>query len=700
MRHESKFAAWIRSGGKSVFVLPLGPVRAPEAKFSVVPDRLLDSIIDDALATAVARLNGFLPEGVSVDISSVDLTAIRDQLRSSVADRLTETGVAVDANDPGINAILTRYAEELSGLFQRDALRLETHIWRSADDGRFRAAQAERTGTDLVTVKVSKLFDHVLAHAAELGFANVTDACYDEAAGTLCSTDKAVQNSYLFFDGLHLTESGQRIQADYYRALLGQLDGSAHDQPEGMARFALGTMDQLAARGRHARFAAWAASVPQQGLSFSADAGAGSDSGSFAGLGVGWSDGVDWTFRLDTAWQGGGIGGVPGSSDFDGWSVVLSGERRWGDFRLGASVGRLSGAATGFRTMPVALMRADHDTDVDGQFAEIAAGYVLDRGALTIQPAGWLRWSEVSVGRFTERGDTGLEMAFDGLSTSGVVAGLGVDLRYAATDRITPWLSVSWEEAISGFDGTLTGRLVDNSAGDIARTYDLGGGAGEVRLGADIDLGRGATLGLAGWANTNSDAGAYAASLLAGLVPGLPAATVQSISSVVQVASLYGIGLLGLVQPDRMLPPPGQMVAAVLAPVTGKYGRSALMPEDRARLAQAIERVMQRERLYHDPMLSLPRLASAVGSNANDVSQVLNAHFGLGYHDYVARLRVADAQRILYDPDRTETLLEILLEVGFNSKSVFNAAFKRETGLTPSEFRRRALATHASEGAA
>jgi len=370
--------------------------------------------------------------------------------------------------------------------------------------------QADRTGTDLVTVKVSKLFDHVLAHAAELGFANVTDACYDEAAGTLCSTDKAVQNSYLFFDGLHLTEAGQRIQADYYRALLGQLNGSAHDLPEGMARFALGTMDQLAARSRDARFAAWAGPVPQQGLSFSADAGVGSDSGSFAGLGVGWSDGVDWTFRFDGARQGGSIAGVPGSSDFDGWSVVLSGERRWGDFRLGASVGRLSGSATGFRTMPVALMRADHDADVDGQFAEIAAGYVVDRGALTIQPAGWLRWSEVNVGRFTERGDTGLEMAFDGLSTSGVVAGLGVDLRYAATDRITPWLSVSWEEAISGFDGTLTGRLVDNSAGDIARAYGLGGGAGELRLGADIELGQGATLGLAGWANTDSDAGAYA----------------------------------------------------------------------------------------------------------------------------------------------------------------------------------------------
>jgi outer membrane lipase/esterase len=319
-----------------------------------------------------------------------------------------------------------------------------------------------------------------------------------------------VQDSYLFFDGLHLTEAGQRIQADYYRALLGQLDGSAHDLPVGMARFALGRIDQMAARARDARFSAWGSDVPQAGLGFSAEAGTGSDSGSLAGLGVGWSDGVGWTFRLDAARQGGSLGGVPGSSDFDGWSVVLSGERRWGDFRLGASVGRLSGQAEGFRTMPVALMRADHDADVDGQFAENAAGYVVQRGALTIQPAGWLRWSEVNVGAFTERGDTGLEMAFDGLSTSGVVAGLGVDLRYAATDRVTPWLSVSWEEAVSGFDGALTGRLVDNSAGDITRAYDLGGGTGELRIGADIDLGQGATLSLAGWATTDSDTGAHA----------------------------------------------------------------------------------------------------------------------------------------------------------------------------------------------
>lgn len=71
MRHESKFAAWIRSGGNSVFVLPLGPtVRAPEGKFSVVPNRLLDSIIDDALVAGVARLPFGMADSLTAFVGS------------------------------------------------------------------------------------------------------------------------------------------------------------------------------------------------------------------------------------------------------------------------------------------------------------------------------------------------------------------------------------------------------------------------------------------------------------------------------------------------------------------------------------------------------------------------------------------------------------------------------------------------------
>ncbi|MDP3960110.1 MAG: phage minor head protein [Pseudorhodobacter sp.] len=143
MRHESKFSTWIRTGGHSTFVSALNSLAAPESKYSVVPDRLLDSIIDDALAEAVGRLNQYLQGNVSIDINAVDLTSIRDQLRSEVADRLTEIGVAVNPNDPVVTSIIARYAEVLNGFFQTEALHVDRYIWRSRDDSRVRSAHAE-----------------------------------------------------------------------------------------------------------------------------------------------------------------------------------------------------------------------------------------------------------------------------------------------------------------------------------------------------------------------------------------------------------------------------------------------------------------------------------------------------------------------------------------------------------------------------
>ncbi|MES2143761.1 MAG: phage minor head protein [Pseudomonadota bacterium] len=143
MRHESKFSTWIRSGGQSTIVLVLNDLVHLETKFSFEPDRLLDSIIDDALAAAVGSLNRYLPDGVSIDISAVDLAPIRDQLRREVADRLTEIGVEVNSNDPVITSIIARYAEILNGYFQTEALQIESYTWRSRDDSRVRASHSE-----------------------------------------------------------------------------------------------------------------------------------------------------------------------------------------------------------------------------------------------------------------------------------------------------------------------------------------------------------------------------------------------------------------------------------------------------------------------------------------------------------------------------------------------------------------------------
>lgn len=92
MRHESKFSSWIRSGGQGTFVLPLTSLVNLECKFSVVPDRLLDSIMDDALVSAVSRLNQYLPSGVSVDISAVDLTPTRIATAMAILKAVTGGG--------------------------------------------------------------------------------------------------------------------------------------------------------------------------------------------------------------------------------------------------------------------------------------------------------------------------------------------------------------------------------------------------------------------------------------------------------------------------------------------------------------------------------------------------------------------------------------------------------------------------------
>ena len=143
MRHESKFSTWIRSGGQSALVLTMNNLVDLETKLSVVPGRLLDSIIDDALVVAVGRLNQYLPSGVSIDISAVGLTPIRDQLRGEVAARLTEIGVTVSLNDPVISAIIARYSEILNGHFQTEGLQIESYVWRSRDDARVRSSHAE-----------------------------------------------------------------------------------------------------------------------------------------------------------------------------------------------------------------------------------------------------------------------------------------------------------------------------------------------------------------------------------------------------------------------------------------------------------------------------------------------------------------------------------------------------------------------------
>lgn len=155
--------------------------------------------------------------------------------------------------------------------------------------------------------------------------------------------------------------------------------------------------------------------------------------------------------------------------------------------------------------------------------------------------------------------------------------------------------------------------------------------------------------------------------------------------TIIWVIALWGLrqkpGLLRTTQFGDLVPE-NQPEEAI------KYERSALTPEHAARIARKIEAAMNKDLLYRNPSLSLWNLSNHIGVTSNYVSQTLNETLGASFFDYVNQARVTDAMRQILQSDRT--VLEIAYDVGFNSRSPFYKAFKRETGTTPTAFKQTA----------
>ncbi len=119
--------------------------------------------------------------------------------------------------------------------------------------------------------------------------------------------------------------------------------------------------------------------------------------------------------------------------------------------------------------------------------------------------------------------------------------------------------------------------------------------------------------------------------------------------------------------------------------VVEKYARSALSDDLAEKLAVRIEAAMRDDQLYLDPNLSLQKLSRHVGGAQNMVSQTLNARLGSSFFDYVAHWRIEAAKPLICAGK--SSILNIAMDVGFNSKSTFYKMFKKETGMTPKAFR-------------
>lgn len=110
-------------------------------------------------------------------------------------------------------------------------------------------------------------------------------------------------------------------------------------------------------------------------------------------------------------------------------------------------------------------------------------------------------------------------------------------------------------------------------------------------------------------------------------------------------------------------------------------------PYTDSQFLERLQRFMAENRPYLYSNLSVEQLARQLGVPPRELSRAINQGLGQNFFEFISAFRVEEAKRRLDDSRNGDTILQIMYEAGFNSKSVFNSAFKKATGMTPSEYR-------------
>lgn len=141
-------------------------------------------------------------------------------------------------------------------------------------------------------------------------------------------------------------------------------------------------------------------------------------------------------------------------------------------------------------------------------------------------------------------------------------------------------------------------------------------------------------------------------------------------------ALILALGFFAISQPD------------ILAlPAAEKYQSSRLTKTEMEQLMKKLNELMLKDRLFLEPKLTKASLAAKVGVNSSELSRIVNEGFGKNFFDFVNAYRVEEFISLVRSGDFNHlTLLAIAKEAGFNSKTTFHTAFKKETGTTPRNF--------------
>ncbi len=126
----------------------------------------------------------------------------------------------------------------------------------------------------------------------------------------------------------------------------------------------------------------------------------------------------------------------------------------------------------------------------------------------------------------------------------------------------------------------------------------------------------------------------------------------------------------------------------VIKPLNIKKSKISLNNINIDDMIKKLGRLIEYDKVYRSPEISIQNLSNLLSIKTYELSLILNDYMNTNFRNLINSNRLKDAQALLTD-DIGKTVLEIAYEVGFNSKSSFNDLFVKETGISPTEFRKK-----------
>ena len=118
-----------------------------------------------------------------------------------------------------------------------------------------------------------------------------------------------------------------------------------------------------------------------------------------------------------------------------------------------------------------------------------------------------------------------------------------------------------------------------------------------------------------------------------------------------------------------------------------KYGNNTLTKDLRTRLESQFRQLFEKDKIFTEPDIRLATVATKLGTNPTLVSRFINSEYDQSFNELIHFYRIEEFKRRLVDPRfKDYSILGIAEDVGYNSKSTFNTAFKKLNGMTPTEY--------------